>query len=657
MQFKIVTPTRNSSATIERTVRSVLSQACSGTIRYHIQDCSSTDDTVAIVSKWIDILETKGNPLGGSPVSMTVDSRNDKGMYDAINIGFETIGIDDQDDSWLSWINSDDIYCDYSFRLIEKVSLVTTSTRWIGGSAAVMIDQVPVSVTQRTQSSELIKQGLADGIHFDFVQQEGTFFKQSLYNECGGKDAFGGLKYAGDWNLWRMFAYRAELLQICNTPLAYFVISDDQLSKKYRDKYMAEIDSKLLPALRSGAALSLSQSKISYYSVNFNWKTGEPSVKRSTKTPELKPEYITSLARHANSIKDHMHLPADITSEIGSLKTGRYIDGNITIYNKFWQYPAITEKKAAELSAVILHGFRHVGYLGFPWATLIDLLNANKVEAEGLIAELNSLGSLARNSKKRLLTVCQHIHCMRYLHLFEAAGITDLFWSHAPRQIVKSRIRVHAFPLYAVNYSRLRKPWHERAYIVNFVGAKAEQWYLTETRNYILDEIQPSDQCIISGNLQWFFNNIVYEKQISGKTMEVNDTGSKDMAEYYSFVLGESIFTLCPSGTGPNTIRLWESIASGSIPIIMSDHWMPPGDERLWRRACIFLPDNREGVRSAIASISSVLKNPAQLSSMQESLKELFLLYGPETFVTNMYELASRYEGIVGSLANSASQV
>ena len=36
-------------------------------------------------------------------------------------------------------------------------------------------------------------------------------------------------------------------------------------------------------------------------------------------------------------------------------------------------------------------------------------------------------------------------------------------------------------------------------------------------------------------------------------------------------LLLNSKYTLCPSGSGPNSIRLWESLACGSIPIILSD--------------------------------------------------------------------------------------
>jgi predicted transcriptional regulator len=33
----------------------------------------------------------------------------------------------------------------------------------------------------------------------------------------------------------------------------------------------------------------------------------------------------------------------------------------------------------------------------------------------------------------------------------------------------------------------------------------------------------------------------------------------------------ETVFCLCPSGSGPNSIRLWEAIEFGCVPVILSD--------------------------------------------------------------------------------------
>ena len=48
---------------------------------------------------------------------------------------------------------------------------------------------------------------------------------------------------------------------------------------------------------------------------------------------------------------------------------------------------------------------------------------------------------------------------------------------------------------------------------------------------------------------------------------------------------------MCPSGSGPNSIRLWESLAVGSIPILLADTLELPHHE-LWSNAILRVPES-----------------------------------------------------------------
>jgi len=37
----------------------------------------------------------------------------------------------------------------------------------------------------------------------------------------------------------------------------------------------------------------------------------------------------------------------------------------------------------------------------------------------------------------------------------------------------------------------------------------------------------------------------------------------------YNRVLSDSMFSLCPAGAGANTLRLWESLAVGAVPVLL----------------------------------------------------------------------------------------
>lgn len=65
---------------------------------------------------------------------------------------------------------------------------------------------------------------------------------------------------------------------------------------------------------------------------------------------------------------------------------------------------------------------------------------------------------------------------------------------------------------------------------------------------------------------EWHFEEIVYRQQIAGKTIPaVSVAGS--VAEY-NRIMSDSVFSLCPAGAGQNTLRLWEALAVGSIPVL-----------------------------------------------------------------------------------------
>ena len=46
--------------------------------------------------------------------------------------------------------------------------------------------------------------------------------------------------------------------------------------------------------------------------------------------------------------------------------------------------------------------------------------------------------------------------------------------------------------------------------------------------------------------------------------------------------MNDSKYTLCPSGSGPNSIRLWEALAVGSLPIVLSDNLDLPNHELMY---------------------------------------------------------------------------
>jgi hypothetical protein len=169
-------------------------------------------------------------------------------------------------------------------------------------------------------------------------------------------------------------------------------------------------------------------------------------------------------------------------------------------------------------------------------------------------------------------------------------GITDLHISHCEKSIDPQRdgyrFRVHSWPLIAVNVedpSRseglvVGKPITEKRYLASFIGAHMPH-YRSDVRLKLLEAAKADggDDILVDLGGEWHFNKVVYQEQVANKSVKKEDLDKHDVAtRRYNEILSDSVFSLCPEGAGPNTLRLWESLAVGAIPVIVADEWIPP---------------------------------------------------------------------------------
>ncbi len=323
----------------------------------------------------------------------------------------------------------------------------------------------------------------------------------------------------------------------------------------------------------------------------------------------------------------------------------------VVAYDQHWQYPAITEKCAFDCLSKRQQAIPHdVIYLAFPWATLIDKLINRPGEAKSLLHNLRQV-SKAAEGRRRVVTVCQHIHLLRFQEVFANAGVTDIFWSHkalgqdfCPEH---PGIRLHPFSLYPVQCPHPEIDTStDRSLLFSFVGAKAKPFYLSQVRTYILEELSDDVRGRVIGRDQWHYNKVVYDHQILGKadqsTALVDDRASEEFVQG----LKDSIFSLCPSGSGPNSIRLWESIAAGCIPVILADTHDLPGDRKLWEQAAVFCEETIDAVRALPDRLESLASDPDALAEKRAALKQIWMLFNPNAFSYTIEELlASESQG------------
>lgn len=255
----------------------------------------------------------------------------------------------------------------------------------------------------------------------------------------------------------------------------------------------------------------------------------------------------------------------------------------------FWQFPCRTEQVAwdrhrALKSPPVQDGVASI-YLGLPWATWIDRHHDVEQDLPALQLRLAALRAEVsmRGWSLRLHTVCQHIHWRRMLPIWRQLGITDLWLSHAPPGTDdEPGLRIASWPLYAVNVEaperriglRSCKPVTDRAIFASFRGGWMPH-YRSLVRLELETRFADRHGWVVENTGKWHFNDLVYGHQVAGKTLNEIDERTEDVLRY-NRLLSDSVFSLCPGGSGPNTLRLWESLALGSIPVVLSDGYRPP---------------------------------------------------------------------------------
>ena len=79
----------------------------------------------------------------------------------------------------------------------------------------------------------------------------------------------------------------------------------------------------------------------------------------------------------------------------------------------------------------------------------------------------------------------------------------------------------------------------------------------------------------------------------------------EDARRRYASIVADSKFVLCPRGSGTSSFRLFETLAAGRVPVIISDDWLPiPGPD--WRACAVRVPErNANAIPDMLESLES----------------------------------------------------
>lgn len=246
MKISIVTPCFDRSEYLNETIESIVSQAGDFDIEYIIQNGGTNTEVNTILEDWDEKLKTKKYLMKCNNLNFKFFNEKDKGMYDAINKGFEKSSGD-----IMAWLNSDDVYFPNAFSTVATVFRQFNDIQWITGMKALINKKGEIIYTSYydplAYSRDFIKNGLYHihnkDIGLNWIQQEPTFWKLELWEKAGGK-VNSMLNFAADYHLWKNLAHYSDLVKVYS-PVGAFRRHGEQKTSKALEIYILETEKKI----------------------------------------------------------------------------------------------------------------------------------------------------------------------------------------------------------------------------------------------------------------------------------------------------------------------------------------------------------------------------------------------------------------------------
>lgn len=181
MKISIVTPSFNQASFLEETILSVIGQDYDD-LEYIVVDGGSTDGSDEIIRQHSNRLHYW-------------TSEKDDGHAHALSKGFaRTSG------EIMAWLNSDDKYLPWTFRVVSTIFAKFPNVNWLVGFNAFW-NQDGVMTHAKKVRKNVYDFLLGD---FEWIQQESVFWRRSLWEAAGGRVSQ-DYRFMVDGELWSRF--------------------------------------------------------------------------------------------------------------------------------------------------------------------------------------------------------------------------------------------------------------------------------------------------------------------------------------------------------------------------------------------------------------------------------------------------------------------
>jgi hypothetical protein len=262
-------------------------------------------------------------------------------------------------------------------------------------------------------------------------------------------------------------------------------------------------------------------------------------------------------------------------------------------------------------------------FVAAPWAVIINSDNL-KGMTDDIVQHVQVAVRNAQPTPHRVFTICQHVRYQRILPLLQAAGITVLFTPHAASDTADEYLRefgvtIVAFPHFAVHGIESAK---QKDLLYSFVGQSDHP-----TRTVIFNTLRSIPQETM----------IVRRERFN---FQIDDAEQQKLEkDQYQNLMARSRYALTPRGVGPSTLRFWEALQAGAIPVVAADIMILPTNfhvrnEQDWKKCIIWIRESDVGhVDAMIRAVATVQQN--ELVRRQHCL-DIFASFAAENFVSSV---------------------
>lgn len=201
-------------------------------------------------------------------------------------------------------------------------------------------------------------------------------------------------------------------------------------------------------------------------------------------------------------------------------------------------------------------------------------------------------------------TICQHISYAQIMPYLKSHGITTLFTPHA---LTHTDMTVLPFPHHPVNGVEPSN----KDLLCSFVGCLVTH----RVRSMMWNARPRSRDVKLIARRAWHY-------ELSDRARNQNE---------YRNILARSRYSLCPRGTGASTIRFWESLQAGAIPVLLSDAMKLP-DRWDWNKTILRIAESE--VAKWPRTIRDVPQNTE--SAMRKNCLAAHAHFSGENLVSNV---------------------